>query len=593
MLPKVEPNETAQSENTKRKLDLVDNDGFEVQLSRTERRKLKKQKKQQEKQDDPNQYPEFYYNMAGFKSALSVKDIRDLVLWCISDGINPSWMLVKNKVNISKVVVVIIPYLSVGLPFQGIHENNIQPVPLNAIPSGICIFTHVCPTKGPTDRSRLHSPLMNFMNCPLSKSEKQRRVEEARVRAKNKSTKNPEYYMMTNVQLIDSEYPLPISISRMESLPDGWVETKPCTDTARLAEPRTIIGLDCEMCKTENGMEVTRVTLVDYGCKVIFDELVKPDNAIIDYVTHFSGITEETLKDVTTRLEDVQRRLLEIIDHHVILVGHSLNSDLNALKLVHPYIIDTAIIYTHTRGPPYKPGLKWLANKWLSRDIQKTNEPGIVGHDSAEDASTCIDLLKLKLKRGPDFGVFMVDTESIFVRLGRHQPRPKLGAVIDHKGPALIYGSDAQTQVECADDEQVVREVADKAQDHDFIWTRFKSLESLYGSSVDSSTSSTADADVKQLPLDILDPALIELSSHIENLYESLPKRTAFIVLSGHGDARRVKRLTNKKNEYSELFKTQKLSDIPADKLWTPEDEKSLIEAVDAAKNGVSFFRVK
>ncbi|KAK9765840.1 hypothetical protein K7432_005508 [Basidiobolus ranarum] len=573
-------------------------------MSRSERRKLKKQKKQQEKLGDPEQYPGFYFNLSGFTSALNVKDIRDLVLWCISDGTNPSWMLVKNKVNIAKVVVLIVPYLSVGLPFQGLHKNSKQPLPLSTTASATWsegqkklfqslsnIFTHVCPTKGPSDRSRLHSPLMNFMNCPLSKSEKHRRVEEARVRSKNKSTKSPEYYLMTNIQLIDSEYPLPLSISKLDSLSDGWVETKPCSDPALSTSPKTVIGLDCEMCKTELGMEVTRVTLVDYDCNVIFDELVKPDNTIIDYLTHYSGITEETLKGVTTRLEDIQKRLLEIIDHRVILVGHSLNSDLKALKLVHPYIIDTAVIYTHTRGPPYKPGLKWLANKWLSREIQQTNLPGVVGHDSAEDAITCIDLLKMKLRKGPDFGVFMVDTESIFVRLSRHQPKPKLGAVIDHKGAALIYGSDAQTQLECSSDEQVVTEVRDKTQDHDFIWTRLKGLESLYGNYV--STENSVYENTDQIPFEILDPILTEMSSNIENLFDSLPKRTAFIVLSGHGDARKVKSLSTKKNEYAELFKNQKLSEIPSDKLWTPEDERDLIEAVDAAKNGVSFFRVK
>jgi len=51
---------------------------------------------------------------------------------------------------------------------------------------------------------------------------------------------------------------------------------------------KTVIGLDCEMCKTEFGMEVTRVTLVDYQGETLFDQLVKPENPVIDYLTTYS-----------------------------------------------------------------------------------------------------------------------------------------------------------------------------------------------------------------------------------------------------------------------------------------------------------------
>lgn len=85
-----------------------------------------------------------------------------------------------------------------------------------------------------------------------------------------------------------------------------------------------------------------------------------------------------------------------MITPHTILLGHSLECDLNVLRIRHPLCIDTALIYKHPRGPPFKPGLKWLAQKWLQRDIQV----GENGHDSEEDALACVDLLKMKLANG-------------------------------------------------------------------------------------------------------------------------------------------------------------------------------------------------
>jgi len=73
------------------------------------------------------------------------------------------------------------------------------------------------------------------------------------------------------------------------------------------------------------------------------------------------------------------------------------------------------VIYQHPRGPPFKASLKWLAQKWLKKEIQTNVGASAVvegqaveggdgkvvgGHDSEEDARTCVELLNLKMQKG-------------------------------------------------------------------------------------------------------------------------------------------------------------------------------------------------
>jgi RNA exonuclease 1 len=105
------------------------------------------------------------------------------------------------------------------------------------------------------------------------------------------------------------------------------------------------------------------------------------------------------MRNVTTTFEEVQTHLLALfsVSPTPILLGHSLESDLKALKICHPRCIDTAVIFHHPRGRPLKPGLAWLTKKWCNREIQNRGEGG---HDPEEDARACIDLLKKKVDNG-------------------------------------------------------------------------------------------------------------------------------------------------------------------------------------------------
>ena len=72
-----------------------------------------------------------------------------------------------------------------------------------------------------------------------------------------------------------------------------------------------------------------------------------------------------------------------IVSEECILIGHSLESDLCALKLHHRKCIDTSVIFPHKKGLPYKRSLKNLMLENCGQVIQQEDESGAFGHDSA------------------------------------------------------------------------------------------------------------------------------------------------------------------------------------------------------------------
>lgn len=60
---------------------------------------------------------------------------------------------------------------------------------------------------------------------------------------------------------------------------------------------------------------------------------MKPTNKITNYLTVYSGITASKLKNVKTTLADVQEDIIKLLTPDSILIGQSLNCDLEALKV--------------------------------------------------------------------------------------------------------------------------------------------------------------------------------------------------------------------------------------------------------------------
>ncbi|KAG9204165.1 hypothetical protein G6514_001803 [Epicoccum nigrum] len=520
------------------------------------------------------------------------------------------------------------------------------------------IFDHVWPIKAQGEHRgnqfiRVHSPIHTMLTSqiPRSKEEKQMKkngshkgpMPQNSKHWDNKRTPITEY-IATLAEQEENEYVLhpawfltPDSKAAAlkqrqelgQSVEDGWVDTNVASledgkvpeseiEQGSVTAGRHIISIDCEMCKAENDQLVlTRISLLNWDGSVAMDKLVKPDVPIKDYLTQWSGITPAMLENVTTTLADIQKELLELITSRTILVGHSLNSDLNAMKLTHPFLIDTGILFPHPRGPPYKQSLKWLAQKYLHREVQK----GSSGHDSVEDSKTCLDLVKQKCERGPKWGSGDTNAESIFKRLGR-TTRPKAdgtrtGAVIDWGEPQRGHGGQAQLSKGCKSDDEVVEaidtamkgamEAKDGATDKvDFVWARLRELEIARGWWDDAKTPDVElirqnalrrlgllkiDEDEVEVKGTDLGKAVSRTINHITQIYDSLPRCTALVVYSGTGDPREIRRLQTMQQQYRREYATKNWDNLSVK--WTDTEVQALSQACQDARNGVGFIVVK
>jgi len=179
---------------------------------------------------------------------------------------------------------------------------------------------------------------------------------------------------------------------------DGFIKTR--TMKAANKEVRyTVYGLDCEMCYTTIGLELTKVTVVGIDGKLVYESLVQPENEIIDYNTRFSGITAKDLGGQASKtLQQVQQDMDTFISADSILIGHGLENDLRHLKLIHDRVIDTSLVFPHFYGLPYRRSLRSLAKSYLKREIQGN----MWGHDSYEDARASIELMLWKVRKDMD-----------------------------------------------------------------------------------------------------------------------------------------------------------------------------------------------
>ncbi|ESW96604.1 hypothetical protein KL918_000562 [Ogataea parapolymorpha] len=476
------------------------------------------------------------------KNPLKYVNIRELILYALTDVNKLNFGELENRKFINKVVLVLADGLTAAdFGYESlaglVEEQEIKNT--EKYPFISQEFAKFIPLLSPGANRNLFSCATTLSSSTVPEKHRPALIKELELKGVQLSELTIDY-----TQMVANGYPIHPDVpgATKESIAQysAFLATKDLK-----SEPK-ILALDCEMCLTASGSVVTRVALTDKDHKLVIGDFVKPDEEITDYKTQYSGVDEDSLKGVTTTLHDIQQKLLATISSKDYLIGHSLESDLCALKISHPTIIDTSICFDHVKGPPLKPSLRNLASEILGKSIQQSAH----GHDPIEDCVTCMELVQLKLKKGLAFGKLITE-ESIFRRISHTNKQVLIdGKKIPKSGVAINFGGNKffnEQRFDVPTDEEAVQKLAENLSNHELAMIKLR------------------------------EPDKFDLS--VKYIYETMPSDSLLIVCAGHGDRKRI----------DELITLQRNISGPL----SPEDHQELISCVAKARESLALIKIK
>lgn len=464
----------------------------------------------------------------GGRKQLKISHIHELILWILGEVPAPRWVFVKNRVLVERVCFVLVDGLTAP-----VFDRVVEFMPkLAALDQSVSIMV---PASLYEPQSVLKSVANVSSSTAYSKKEQKKRKgsgsPSSSASGSSKKSSPVDEYVLTEDQLDENGYPLSLSEE------EGYVQTEPAPEPRPSGWVSPMIAVDCEMCGTQNGLQLARLTLVDANGEELYDEMVLTTDPITNYNTQYSGITADMMEGVTTTLQDAQKAFKSFVAEDVILVGHSVENDLKSLRIVHKRVVDTALLYPHVRGHPYKNSLRWLTKRYLQRDIQNSGN----GHCSAEDARAALQLAQLKVAKGRDFGIISSDSEGIFQLLAKHRrkstliaPQQSIRAVPSRPATTMPSVSDSEVANKCTK--------ALTPGGSEFVFCHMDEFMRKFEAADVMEDEKESKEQIEEISR--------ALDEQLNRICSKAPRHSALIIMGGQGPVSRVKALQKKQVQF-------------------------------------------
>ena len=160
------------------------------------------------------------------------------------------------------------------------------------------------------------------------------------------------------------------------------------------------------MVTVETGVnEIAFLSAVDFLTgEILINNYVQPTKKVINWNTRSSGLTSSIMNRAISMdlailggWDRARQMLWDFMDVNTVLVGHSIQNDLNVLGMFHRRIVDSSILTAAAVYPELPSAqrltrtwaLKTLAKELLNYDIQNRKK----GHSALEDAFATRDVV--------------------------------------------------------------------------------------------------------------------------------------------------------------------------------------------------------
>ncbi|KAB8256461.1 ribonuclease H-like domain-containing protein [Aspergillus pseudonomiae] len=252
------------------------------------------------------------------------------------------------------------------------------------------------PVNGPLNEVRLYYNGNFFMT--LTPAEQELVYANLLTKCHSPARLQRQGYTMPSVAQGDQSSPKKATVARKYFLE---------TPVLNLYGTRRAIVIDCEMVQVRRWQrEVAFLSAVDFLTgEVLINNYVRPTGKVTDWTTRISGITPAAMAEAVARgqalngWQSARQELYKYIDAQTILIGHSLNSDLDVLGIYHSRVVDSVIlaseaVFGYSAAFKRLYSLKTLSEAFLKLHIQSDHHPHVCLEDTLATRDVVLSCLR-------------------------------------------------------------------------------------------------------------------------------------------------------------------------------------------------------